>query len=124
MNDYFKVLSEYQNLCKVNQLNLDNLVNISIEIQTIKNGLKLLNSNLSTNNQNNFLLSPFLTMNNAFQVFSKNFNNIITSLEDEIIFPIETLSQNNEIISKENLNSFNQMANTLIENKPNLLLSS
>ena len=120
MNDYFKVLSEYQNLCKVNQLNLDNLVNISIEIQTIKNGLKLLNSNLSTNNQNNFLLSPFSTMNNAFQVFSKNFNNIITSLEDEIIFPIETLSQNNEIISKENLNSFNQMANILIENKQHL----
>ena len=48
--------------------------------------IKLLNSNLSTNNQNNFLLSPFSTMNNAFQVFSKNFNNIITSLEDEIIF--------------------------------------
>lgn len=43
-----------------------------------------------------------------------------TSLEDEIVFPIETLYQNNELICKENLNSFNQMANILIENKQHL----
>ena len=73
MNDYYKVLSEYQNLCKVNQINLNNLINISIEIQTIKNGLKLFNSNFSSeSNQNNYLLFPFTTMNDAFQVFSKN----------------------------------------------------
>ena len=121
MNDYFHVLSEYQNLCKINQIKLNNLANISIEIQTIKNGLKLFNSNFSdNNNQNAFLLNPFSTMNDAFKLFSKKIKNIITSLEDEIIFPIETLYKNCEITSKENLNLFNQMANTLIENKQHL----
>ena len=121
MNDYFHVLSEYQNLCKINQIKLNNLANISIEIQTIKNGLKLFNSNFSENNkQNAFLLNPFSTMNDAFKLFSKKIKNIITSLEDEIIFPIETLYKNCEITSKENLNLFNQMANTLIENKQHL----
>ena len=121
MNDYYKVLSEYQNLYKINQINLNNLVNISIEIQTIKNGLKLFNSNFSDNNKNNdYLLPPFTTMNEAFKTFSKRFKCVVTSLEDEIVFPIETLYQNNELICKENLNSFNQMANILIENKQHL----
>ena len=121
MNDYYKVLSEYQNLFKINQINLNNLVNISIEIQTIKNGLKLFNSNFSDNNQKeNFLLPPFTTMNESFKIFYKKLKSVVTSLEDEIVFPIETLYQNNELICKENLNSFNQMANILIENKQHL----
>ena len=121
MNDYYKVLSEYQNLYKINQINLNNLVNISIEIQTIKNGLKLFNSNFSDNNKtHNYLLPPFTSMKEAFKTFSKKFKCVVTSLEDEIVFPIETLYQNNELICKENLNSFNQMANILIENKQHL----
>ena len=121
MNDYYKVLSEYQNLYKINQINLNNLVNISIEIQTIKNGLKLFNSNFSDNNKtDNYLLPPFTTMNEAFKTFSKRLKCVLSSLEDEIVFPIETLYQNNELICKENLNSFNQMANILIENKQHL----
>ena len=47
MNDYYKVLSEYQNLYKINQINLNNLVNISIVIQTIKNRLKIFNYDFS-----------------------------------------------------------------------------
>jgi len=101
---------------------LDYLANISVVLQSIKNGFKLFahtlpNYNTDDNNNNIKKINSNSQkiynieqinqiLNNSLNDFNLKFTKIIKKLEDEVMYPLENLYSNTNIILNENLNEF------------------
>jgi hypothetical protein len=103
---------------------LDYLANISVILQSIKNGFKLfshtlpnssdininINNNIKKVNSNSQKIYNIeqinQILNNSLNEFNLKLTKIIKKLEDEVMFPLENLYSNTNIILNENLNEF------------------
>ena len=100
---------------------LDYLANISVVLQSIKNGFKLFAHTLPNyENENNDNIKKINSntqkiynieqinqiLNNSLNDFNLKITKIIKKLEDEVMYPLENLYSNTNIILNENLNEF------------------
>ena len=100
---------------------LNYLANISVNLQSIKNGFKLFADSLpnysdnkinkikkvNSNSQKIYNIEQInQILNNSLNEFNIKFTKTIKKLEDEVMYPLENLYSNTNIILNENLNEF------------------
>ena len=118
MNDYHDIMKEYQEINSELQIESDKISASIIRIKSFVNGIDSLAQNIlmvpeSTN-------PLFNSINNNFDLFSKELKTQNSSIHEDLIIPLQNLFQGMNYLSQTNLKNVNEIKLSLIEGKQKL----
>ena len=115
MNDYHDLMNEYQELKNKNSEEILTLTNTKLRIKSFQEGIELFTNNiLSIPNKIN---KTFTNFDKQTFILSQKLMNLKKTIESQLILPINLLLENADSIAKQNLEIFNDIKISLIQER-------
>ena len=115
MNDYQDLMNEYQELKNKNSEETLNISNLKLRIKTFQAGIDSFSNNILS--LPNKVGKAFVNFDKNIYLFAQKLANIKKNIEDELLFPVNLLLENTDIISVKNLDDFNRIKLSLIKER-------
>ena len=115
MNDYKTALKEYQEVQYIINNQINDMVFLSDKMNSFKSGMLSIEENIKFSLDNNS--EEFNFLNPIFNSFIQEIKTNILSYNDQIILPLKDCINNFQFATNNNLKSFNQIKDSLIESK-------
>ena len=115
MNDYKTALKEYQEVQYIIKNQINNMVFLSEKINSFKSAMLSIEESIKFSLDNNS--EEFNFINPIFNFFIQEIKTNILSYNEQIILPLKNCITNFQFATNNNLKSFNQIKDSLIESK-------